>query len=83
MFLSRNKKNNLYPYKTQFYYIKVGFKGVNIISACFCDEMHLNKQKTQYHVGKHNKLSLQTLITVLTGNIHVKVQQIFNPCPAE
>ena len=31
MFLSRNKKNNIYPYKPQFYYIKVGFKGVSII----------------------------------------------------
>ena len=28
MFLSRNKKNNAYPCKPQFYYIKVGFKGV-------------------------------------------------------
>ena len=27
MFLSRNKKNNVYPCKPQFYYIKVGFKG--------------------------------------------------------
>ena len=31
MFLSRNKKNNVYPCKLQFYYIKVGFKGVEII----------------------------------------------------
>ena len=31
MFLSRNKKNNVYPCKPQFYCIKVGFKGVNII----------------------------------------------------
>ena len=31
MFLSRNKKNNDYPCKPQFYYIKVGFKGVKII----------------------------------------------------
>ena len=30
MFLSRNKKNNEYPCKPQFYYIKVGFKGVKI-----------------------------------------------------
>ena len=29
--LSRNKKNNVYPWKSQFYYIKVGFKGVKII----------------------------------------------------
>ena len=27
MFLSRNKKNNVYPCKPQFYCIKVGFKG--------------------------------------------------------
>ena len=31
MFLIRNKKNNVYPYKPQFYHIKVGFMGVEII----------------------------------------------------
>ena len=31
MFLSRNKKNNVYPCKPQFYYIKLRFKGVKII----------------------------------------------------
>ena len=31
IFLSWNKKNNVYPRKPQFYYIKVGFKGVKII----------------------------------------------------
>ena len=31
MFLSRNKKNNVYPCKPQFYYMKVEFKGVKII----------------------------------------------------
>ena len=30
MFLSRNKKTNVYPCKPQFNYIKVGFKGVKI-----------------------------------------------------
>ena len=30
MFLSRNKKNNVYPYQPQFYYIKAGFKGVKL-----------------------------------------------------
>ena len=38
MFLSRNKKNNVYPYKPQFYYIKVGFKRVKIIWVCFRDD---------------------------------------------
>ena len=37
MFLSRNKKNSVYPCKPQFYYIKVGFKEVKIILACFRD----------------------------------------------
>ena len=32
------KKNNVYPCKPQFYYIKVGFKRVKIIQACFRDE---------------------------------------------
>ena len=31
MFYKQNKKNNVYPCKPQFYYIKVGFKGVKII----------------------------------------------------
>ena len=30
MFVSRNKKKIVYPCKPQFYYIKVGFKGVKI-----------------------------------------------------
>ena len=39
MFLSRNKKNNVYPCKPQFYYIKVGFKGgqnyIRTFSWCY------------------------------------------------
>ena len=31
MLFEQNKKNNVYPCKAQFYYIKVGFKGVRII----------------------------------------------------
>ena len=31
MYLSWNKKNNVYPCKPQFYCIKVGFNGVNVI----------------------------------------------------
>ena len=31
MFWAEIRKNNIYPCKPQFYYLKVGFKGVNII----------------------------------------------------
>ena len=37
MFLSRNKKINVYPCKPQFYCIKVGFKGVKTLKGCFRD----------------------------------------------
>ena len=35
MLLSRNKKNNVYLCKPQFYYIKVEFKGVEIYIGMF------------------------------------------------
>ena len=46
MFLSRNKKCNVYPCKPQFYYIKLGFKGVKIIQACFRDDKAILMSKT-------------------------------------
>ena len=53
MFLSRNKKNNVHPCKPQFYCIKVGFKGVNIIEACFRDAF----QKCAIYEKKHIKIN--------------------------
>ena len=35
MFLNRNKKNNVYPCKPQFYYIKVGSKGSKLYRHVF------------------------------------------------
>ena len=35
MFLSRNKKNNVYPCKPQFYYIKVGLRGSDLYRHVF------------------------------------------------
>ena len=47
MVLSRNKKYNVYPYKPQFYYVKVGSMGVKIIQACFRDATsHLEQYLT-------------------------------------
>ena len=42
MFLSRN---NEYPRKPQFYYIKVEFKGVKIIQVCFPDEKWVHSSR--------------------------------------
>ena len=48
MFLSRNKKNNVYPSKPQFYYIKVEFMGVKIIWACFRDVISCSDKKNNH-----------------------------------
>ena len=47
MFTNKNKKNNVYPCKTQFYYIKMGFKGVKIIKVCFHDAENARKLSTR------------------------------------
>ena len=39
MFWSKNKKNRYTP-AYQFYYIKVGFKGVYIARTCFPDDIY-------------------------------------------
>ena len=38
IFFSRNKKHSVYPCKPQFYYIKVGFKGVKLYRHVFVME---------------------------------------------
>ena len=54
MYLSRNKKNNVYPCKPQFYYIKVGFKGSKLYR-------HVFVMKT-YVVGTHMKRLKKALL---------------------
>ena len=44
MFWSKNKKK-VYPCKPQFYYIKVGCKGVFVTQTCFRDAVKFFKNK--------------------------------------
>ena len=60
MFLSKNKKNNVYPCKPQFYCIKVGFKEVKTIQACFCDEIKSLMLITLHSIVRSCKQILQT-----------------------
>ena len=41
MFLSRNKINNIYPCRPQFYYINVGYKGSKLYRHVFVMDMLL------------------------------------------
>ena len=42
MFLSRNKKDNVYPCKPQFYYIRLVFKGSKLYRHVFVMTLELN-----------------------------------------
>ena len=65
-------KTNVYPCKPQFYYTKVGFKGVKIIYACFCDDFVEKKY------GSHESLKVEqisffsSLKAILRTDINVK-----------
>ena len=74
MFLSRNKKNNLYPCKPQFYYIKVGFQGVKIIWACFRDVDTRDKFETNI------MFSEMPFIISIRGNV-IWTKCLFNEMP--
>ena len=56
MFLSRNKKNNVYPCKPQFYYIKVGLRGSVLYRRVFvmhCDVSQRFPMRTEpIHVSR-------------------------------
>ena len=51
-----NKTNNVYPCKPPFYYIKMGFKGVKIIKACFRDEV---QSSSTIHKSQEKELFIQ------------------------
>ena len=54
MFLSRNKKNNVYSCKHSFYYIKVGFKGSKLYRYVFVMSAsgYLNNINDQDEISK-------------------------------
>ena len=85
IFLSRNKKKNVYPCKPQFYYIKVGFKGVKIIRACFRDDLENNIllvcSKNDF-MGK-DRYEHARLLLCDSGDcyVHVFVQPYFHGSP--
>ena len=68
MFSSRNKKNNVYPCKPQFYYIKVGLKGSKLYSVCFRDENY----RFGTAVGSNNHRGLVLNRFYWQNNLHPK-----------
>ena len=69
MFLSRSEKDNVYPFKPQFYYTKVGFKGVSIIKTLLRDAFrHLCSTKIQISLRIHAIWSESSLGTFWIAN---------------
>ena len=83
MFWNRNKKNNVYPCKPQFYYIKVGFKGgqnyIGMFSRCFRRRYEEQNDKTnsikpptheqRRTTNKNDGVNLLTNLTIETLNL--------------
>ena len=67
MFLSRNKKNNAYPCKPQFYYIQVGFK--RVIYVCFHDGQKTYIRSCAPSEDSDQPAHLHSLIRIFTGCI--------------
>ena len=57
MFCKEIRKNYIYPCKPQYYHIKVGFKGVNIVKICFRDGFSLKETRIVEHVYVHSLVS--------------------------
>ena len=60
MFLSRNKKNNVYPCKPQFYYIKVGFEGSKLYSHVFVMSLISLMPRAMYCVREIKSMSYRS-----------------------
>ena len=78
MFLSRNKKTNIYPCKHQFYYIKVGFKGVKLHRRVFvmiwafavliCPKKQIGMARHKLIELRHTKRALIAFANASTQN---------------
>ena len=64
MFYSRNKKNNVYPCKPHFFYIKSGVWGVKITWTCFRDDKTYNKTDVTSKVSDQ-PVHLPSMVRVL------------------
>ena len=81
IFLSRNNKNNVYPCKPRFYYIKVGYKGSKLYRYVFVmytlkiKHFHWKKKKKtpypQLCLRMHDSLIIMLFIVMLFGIQHL------------
>ena len=84
MVLSRNKKNNAYPCKPQFYYIKVGFNGVKIYRYVFLMFAYIQSLMFEYKMHpseiRHGRAPLN--YSGINGLILslIYVVQVFHKC---
>ena len=70
MFLSRNKKNNVYPCKPQFYYIKVGFKGSKLYRHVFMmDVCKVSVLKKRFIISASKTISCGVLIGTTSNHL--------------
>ena len=78
MFSSLNKKTNVYSWKPQFCYIKMGFKGVKIIYVCFRDINDILPRYKNLDFAQGNKMVTNDLKAPYSSKIEMFIQESFN-----
>ena len=80
MFLSRNKKINVYPCKPQFYHMKVGFKGgqnyIGVFSWCLIDISLFVLLWLKNYIYNRLSLSRSPRDSLKYFDIHTSIYQI-------
>ena len=66
-------RKNVYPCTTQFYYTKVGCKGVFVTRTCFRDVTYI-KEYTKYYYLQSNQFFYLVTLLILTDCIVQKEQ---------
>ena len=81
MVLSKNKKNNVYPGKPQFYYIKVGFKGgqnyIGMFSWCFVGPCGCSYFMPVAYCVLSVEVFLFLLVSLVGSSVTVALSDIF------
>ena len=74
MFLNRNKKNNVYPCKSKFYYIKVVFKGSKLYRYVFV--MYLEKKRYTSDANKTLNSADTSILHMLRDSHFYGISQV-------
>ena len=76
LFINRNKKNNVYPYEPQLFYIKVGFKGSKLYRHIFVMRTAVARLKNIGCLGTHRTRIIPTSLCIGFSPAHMGTNRL-------